>query len=513
MAVLLRKPMIGRLSAAGLAAALCAGLCSCSLILGLQPLEVTDWHPHEARIAASAVNSIWVEFSTPADPVKAEQALTLSENGTPMTGSYSWQGDRLVFTPVRPVSPGNDYEIAVVSTVETKAGNSLAKDFRFAFTTKAEAGRPTVLSTTPADGSRLTISLSPIVVSFSEPIDQASFIAAFSVSPDPGGTVTFDLSGSTASFTPLSPWIAGTEYSVVLTDTVKDLSGNKIAQAVRWRFTAGAEDVRPTLVAVRPTVNNVPQGTGLTQDDPMAAGLQENTGFETTWGIELEFSEPVSRENMESFIELQPAWSFQMDPDGAPRDHFKLVPEERFAWGTMYNLTIKHGVLDVNGNASAADVVYNIRADGPATKPPRVELVRFRTNPADAGSPAHTEYDIQDSFANLVLSNFTPGVDEVSYFDLYLSLANGAAIDPFSIMHSFSITATNGAALISPVAVVTTGFPDPPPLSITGLTPVRVSVNITNTTNSGVVTIAVSDSLTDTAGNKAAAAFSLPLLK
>jgi hypothetical protein len=40
-----------------------------------------------------------------------------------------------------------------------------------------------------------------------------------------------------------------------------------------------------------------------------------------------------------------------------------------------------------------------------------------------------------------------------------------------------------------------------------------VSVNITNTTNSGIVTLVVSDSLTDTAGNRATAAFSLPLLK
>jgi hypothetical protein len=513
MAVPLRKPIGGRLFMAARAAALCAGVCSCSLILGLQPLEITNWYPRNARIAASAVSDIWVEFSTGVDATKAEQALSLSENGAPMAGSYSWRGNRLVLTPARPVSPGNDYEIAVVSTAETKEGNSLAKDFRFAFTTKTESGRPTVLSTQPADGSRVAIPLSPIVVSFSEPIDQASFIAAFSVSPDPGGTLSFDVTGAIASFTPLSAWIPGTEYNVVISEAVKDLSGNRLPAAVRFRFTAGAEEVRPTLVAVRPTVSGVPQGAGLTPEDPGDSILQVNTGFETTWGIELQFSEPVSRENIESFIDLQPGWSFQIDPAGAPRDRFVLVPEERFIWGTFYCLTIKRGVLDTSGNASATDAIYSIRADGPATKPPRVEVVRFRTNPADSVSPACDQYATQDSFANLNLSNFTPGVDEVSYFDLYLSLADGAAADPFSIMHSFSVAATNGAALISPVAVAATSFPDPQPATITGLTPVRVSVNITNTTNSGVVTLAVSNSLTDTAGNRAATAFSLPLLK
>ena len=514
MAVLHHTPIGRQVFRAASGAVLSLGICSCSLILGLQPLEITDWHPRDARVAASAVGSIWVKFSASVDATKAEQAFSLSENGTPMTGSCSWQGNRLVFTPILPVSPGNDYEIAVVSTVETRDGNSLAKDFRFAFTTKTETGRPMVLSSQPADGSRVTIPLLPIVMRFSEPIDQASFIAAFSVSPDPGGTISFDASGATASFTPLSIWQPGTEYNVVLSDAVKDLSGNSLSQAVRFRFTAGAEDVRPTLAAVRPTVNGTPQGAALTLEDPTDSNLQVNAGFEATWGIELQFSEPVSRENIESFIDLQPAWSFQIDPAGAPRDHFILVPEERLVWGSMYTLTVRRGVLDTSGNASAADVVYSLRADGPATRPPKVERVRFRTHPTDSTDVSCVEYSAQNAFANLDLSNFMPGGQNlVSYFDLYLCLADGAAIDPFSIMHSFSVTATNGAALISPTAVAATSFADPQPEAIAGLTPVRVTVTITNTTNSGIVTLTVSDSLTDTAGNRAAAAFSLPLLK
>jgi len=512
MAVLHHKPISGRLLKAASAAASCLGICSCSLILGLQPLEVTDWHPRDAMVAASAMTDVWVKFSSSVDATKAEQAFSLSENGTPMTGSYSWQGNRLILTPTLTVSPGNDYEIAVVSTVETRAGNSLAKDFRFAFTTRTESGRPMVLSAQPVDGSRVTIPLLPIVVTFSEPVDKASFIAAFSVSPDPGGTISFDASGATASFTPLSVWEPGTEYNVILSDSLKDLSGNRLPEAVRFRFTAGADDVRPTLVAVRPTVNGAPHWAALTPQDPTDSTLLVNAGFETTWGIELRFSEPVSRENMESFIDLQPAWSFQIDPAGAPRDRFILVPEERFVWGSMYALTVKRGVLDSSRNATAADVVYHLRIDGPATRPPSVEVVRFRSNPSDS-SPSYGQYTTQDSLANLNLSNFVPGVDAVSYFDIYLRLADGAAVDPFSIMHSFSVTATNGAAVISPVAVATTSFVDPQPQAITGLTPVRVSVKVTTTTNSGIVTLAVSDSLTDTAGNRAAAAFSLPLLK
>lgn len=513
MAVFPDKSVRPAFALAGLAAALCAGTFACSLILGLQPLEIKNWYPHDARIGASAVAASWVEFSSPVDHTKAEQAFSLSENGLPMTGSYAWQGDRLVFTPTRAVTPGNDYEIAVVSTVETEDGNSLAKDFRFAFTTKQESLRPTVLSTQPTDGGSVTTLTSPIVVRFSEPIDQASFIAAFSVSPDPGGSVSFQAGGLQAAFTPISPWVPGTEYAVVVSDAVKDLCGNRLPEAVRFRFRAGVETTPPTLAAVRSTTNGVPQGGPLTPEDPSDVALQVNPGFETTWGLELQFSESVSRENIESFIDLQPAWSFAIDPAGAPRDRFILNPRERLVWGALYSLRIKKGILDMNGNTSTTDVVYNFRTDGAATRPPRVEVVRFRLNPADTANPLHDQYAAQDAFANLNLSNFTPGVDSVSYFDVYLSLASGAGIDPFSIMHSFSVTATNGAALISPTAVSVGPFPDPQPAVLPGLVPVRISVSVTNTTNSGIVTIAVSDSLTDTTGNKAAAAFGLPLLK
>ncbi|HVP17995.1 MAG TPA: Ig-like domain-containing protein, partial [Spirochaetia bacterium] len=351
MAILFYKSLRPVSAFAGATAALGAGLFSCSLILGLQALEIKNWYPHEARIAASTVSAAWVEFSSPVDRTKAEQAFSLSENGAAMPGRYAWQGERLVFTPTRPVSAGNDYEIAVASTVETEEGNSLAKDFRFAFTTKNESVRPAMLSTEPSDGSAVTVPLSPIVVRFSEPIDPASFIAAFSVSPDPGGSLSFDPTGSQATFTPTSPWVPGTEYDVVVSNSVKDLSGNTLPDTLRFRFFAGAETVRPTLVAVRPTVNGVPPGTPLTPEDPADTVLQVNSGFETTWGVELQFSEPVSRENIESFIDLQPAWSFEIDLAGAPWDRFILVPKERFVWGTLYGLRIRRGVLDTNGNA------------------------------------------------------------------------------------------------------------------------------------------------------------------
>ena len=512
MAVFHHKPMRLRSLCKVLAAGLCTGLLGCSLFLGLDALRVTDWRPHEARLDAASVDEIWVEFSAEVDEARAEQAFSLSENGSSIPGSFTWSGKRLLFAPARPVGAGNDYEIAVLSSAETRDGNSLAKDFRFAFSTKEETGQPTIVSFQPSDGSMVSIPRAPVVINFSEPVDHASFMAAFSVSPDPGGTITFNASGSVATFAPLAVWMPGTGYRVVISDLLKDLSGNRLPAAVTFGFTAGAETGRPYLLSVRPTLSGIPQAIALTAQDPNGQTLQINSGFEANWGIELQFSEPVLRDNIESFIDFEPAWGSQIDPSGTPRANYLLSPKELFVWGSFYCLTVRKGVMDISGNASSVDTRFMIKADGLSTRPPSVELVRFRTNPGDP-NPTYDAYTASSSFSNLNLSNFTPGVDAVSCFDIYLRLADGAAVDPFSLMHTFSVAATNGAALITPIAVATQAFTDPQPVPVSGLAPARISVNITNTANSGVVTLAVSNGLTDSKGNKAVAAFSLPLLK
>ena len=511
MAVLHHKSVEQPAISALLAVFAGAAFVGCSLLLGLDALRVTDWKPHEAWLDALSVTEIWVEFSSEVDQTKTEQAFSLSENGSPMSGSFRWSGKRLLFTPLRPVSQGNDYEITVLSSAETKDGNSLAKDFRFAFSTKAETGRPRVLSFTPQDGSRVDVVSTPrvpVVVTFSEPVDQGSFLTAFSVSPDPGGSITF--AGNVATFTPLVSWTAGTEYRVTITDDLKDTSGNAISAPVKFRFTAGADTDGPTLAAVYPTSNGAPQATPLRAS---AESLDLNTGFEADWGIELRFSKAVLRDNIESFIDFQPAWSFQIDADGTPRQSYLLVPRERLVWGSLYCLTVKKGVSDQSGNTTASDTRFMFKADGAASRPPGVERIRFWTNPPDPTQ--YADYTSSDAYSNLDLGNFPIGASPapVSFFDLYLRLADGAAPDPFSLMHAFSVATTNGAAIIAPVAVALGTFADPQPFSFPGLIPVRISVAITNTSNSGIVTLAVSDSLTDTRGNKATAAFSLPLLK
>jgi len=153
-----------------------------------------------------------------------------------------------------------------------------------------QADQPLPLSQS-VDGSRVTIPLLPIVVTFSEPVDRASFIAPFRV-PGSGGTISSTRLGPLRAFTPLSagsgrnttyPFGRGEDLSGTgfrsLFDSVS-LQGLKMSVRRCWQFD------QQSMAHSR---------AGLTPEDPTTKPPGD-AGFETTWGIELQFSEPVSRE-------------------------------------------------------------------------------------------------------------------------------------------------------------------------------------------------------------------------
>ena len=175
MAVFHHKPMRLRSPARSWRPCLCTGLLGCSLFLGLDALRVTDWRPHEARLDAASVDEIWAEFSAEVDEARAEQAFSLSENGSSIPGSFTWSGKRTSIRSCASCWRGNDYEIAVLSSAETRDGNSLAKDFRFAFSTKEEKRATHHCPLQPSDRPPMvSIPRAPVVINFSEPVDHAS---------------------------------------------------------------------------------------------------------------------------------------------------------------------------------------------------------------------------------------------------------------------------------------------------------------------------------------------------
>ncbi|MGH8015498.1 MAG: Ig-like domain-containing protein, partial [Candidatus Zixiibacteriota bacterium] len=96
----------------------------------------------------------------------------------------------------------------------------------------------TVLSISPADGTVGISVNSPVVVTFSSPVDPATITgASFQVQ---GVSGTYSVNGAIVTFTPNSALAENTTYSVTLTTAIADMKGNKLEQNMAVSFATSA---------------------------------------------------------------------------------------------------------------------------------------------------------------------------------------------------------------------------------------------------------------------------------
>lgn len=144
--------------------------------------------------------------------------------------------------------------------VKDAAGNPLAADFTSSFTTLSDQTAPGIVGHTPANGAINISPLSSITVTFTEPIDPASLIAAnLFVRPVAGSAVAasiqYNAGNNTATLQPAAALTRAVVYEVVvkgLTGGIRDLAGNPLAKDSVWQFTVEPDLVAPQVVSVSP---------------------------------------------------------------------------------------------------------------------------------------------------------------------------------------------------------------------------------------------------------------------
>ena len=133
------------------------------------------------------------------------------------------------------------------------AGNAMASDYTWSFTTTGDVAPPTVSSTNPANGAVGVAINRTITATFSEAMQSSTINTnTFNVSDGSGnigGTVSY--SGTTATFTPSGNLSHFTTYTATITTGVKDLAGNAMASDYTWSFTA-VDTIQPIVSSTSP---------------------------------------------------------------------------------------------------------------------------------------------------------------------------------------------------------------------------------------------------------------------
>ena len=161
------------------------------------------------------------------------------------TVTYSTIGATATFTPSSALTADSTYIAVITTGVTDLAGNALASDFFWGFTTgdTTDTVTPTVGSTNPADaatGIGIDASINASFVKAMDPstLNPVTFTVTGPGSTVVGGQVTYDVPDMIVTFTPSSPLAANSTFTAALTGAL-DLAGNPLPTFV-WTFQTGA---------------------------------------------------------------------------------------------------------------------------------------------------------------------------------------------------------------------------------------------------------------------------------
>jgi hypothetical protein len=201
------------------------------------PAVIRTLPPHGAtRVAVDS--AVEVDFS------EEMMASTLRVTSVPTVtftlSSWAPELRRAVFAASAPLAQDTQYTLSVEG--KDLAGNTLPSPYLFTFTTTGPAPdttRPTVTSSSPAQGSRGNPKNVSIKLTFSEPMNKASVEQSLTVSPPGGsftGTSTWNAASTEVTFTPATAFPHGTIVSWSLEPTSTDLAGNMLDRAYGYSF-------------------------------------------------------------------------------------------------------------------------------------------------------------------------------------------------------------------------------------------------------------------------------------
>ncbi len=156
--------------------------------------------------------------------------------------------------------------------VKDSAGNALAANFTWSFTTAAaDTTPPTVTSVSPNSGATGVSTGTSVTATFNEAMDSTTISGSTFELRNPSNTLvsataSYNATNRTVTLTPSSPLVASTTYTTTIkggTTGVKDSAGNALAANFTWSFTTGAGASSIWNNTVTPTVLADPDNTAV----------------------------------------------------------------------------------------------------------------------------------------------------------------------------------------------------------------------------------------------------------
>jgi methionine-rich copper-binding protein CopC len=338
----------------------------------ITPPTVTSTTPTNTASGVPVSSQVTATFSEAMNPATiTANTFTLQQGGISVTGLVSYASGTATFVPATNLLGNTLYTATITTGVTDMAGNALAANFVWTFTTGAapDITPPTVTSTTPADTATGVPINDQITATFSEAMNPATITTNTFTLQQGGISVTGLVSyvGGTATFAPAVALITNTLYTATVTTGVTDLASNALAANFVWSFTTGAtpDTTAPTVISTTPvdTSTNVPINSQVTAT--FSEALNPATITNTTFTLQ---RGGISVTGLVSYV-------------GGTAT---FAPAAALITNTLYTAIVTTGVTDLASNALAANFVWSFTTSSSTDTNPPIVISTYPTNTSAA---------------------------------------------------------------------------------------------------------------------------------
>jgi methionine-rich copper-binding protein CopC len=317
------------------------------------PPVVSSSDPANSSTTVALSKIVTVTFNEAMDPLTiTASTFTLKQGSTAVTGTVTYTGTQASFVSSGNLLPNTVYTGTITTGAKDVAGNAMASNYTFSFTTTSapDITPPTITSTDPSNSATGVAITKVVNVIFSKALNATTVTSStFTLkqgSTTVAGNVTF--SGSTASFTPSASFAYNTTYTGTLTTGIKDVAGNALASNYTFSFTTGAAPdlTPPTVVSTNPASNA--------------------TGVATSQVVGITFSEAMTASSITtSTFTLKNGSTAVAGTVNYSGTTATFTPSAALAAGTVYTASMSTGAKDVAGNMMMSAMTWNFTTTGP----------------------------------------------------------------------------------------------------------------------------------------------------
>lgn len=218
------------------------------------PPTVSSVSPTSGATSVAINSTIIATFSESVDgsTVDTSTFIVKDSSNNIVGGTVTSGSPTATFTPSLNLTADTTYTVIITTGIEDSAGNAMTAEYTWTFTTGsgADTTGPSITGHTPSTDATGVAVNSTISVVFSESIDPSTldtttFTLEDSSNNSITGTVSYDDTSKTATFTPFSALSYDTTYYVNITQDVEDMAGNMLV-ALEWMFTTASAGTAPS---------------------------------------------------------------------------------------------------------------------------------------------------------------------------------------------------------------------------------------------------------------------------